>query len=612
LASLPPDLVEFLMETSVLEAFDAELCAEVTGADDAATLLEGLLAANLFLVEMDHPPRWFRYHHLFGAFLRARLASHGGARLRAVHDRASRAVEVRGLVDVALRHAMATGDVDRVDQILRHALARSMSVSGGADEVVQALRLWLHDLGPAAIENDPASLVEFLIGLISVSRPDDIPPWLERVRRAHPNADGQLTALIEGAWSQHHDHRGQPLEAIGRLGLALDAVGGTPPSVGLLALLHTAKARAHLHAGQTAEARSVLQQARSHPVGHPVADDVRSPALAALVAAYDGELTAAAELVRSAGESADLLDLERHEMGRIYAGLAMVEISLERNERENARDLVDELRAAAAVGRFATIQNDVMLQQAKVARFVGDEAGAEALLTEARLSYTDPDAAMRQVFDEEAVAQALRFDPARATSLIVELDPDRVATRVLTVRLALLRHDHGEAARLLADIPAPSTRRARVERAVLCALSVLDRDVDGANRHLEAALVEAQPVWLIRTIIDLGTDVHKLLLSFAPNVAQKGYVDALLAAASRDVAPVRVRARAAGTLADPLSAREATVLRYLCSRLTYQEIAAALYVSLNTLKSHVRTIYRKLAVSSRGDAVDAGRRLGLI
>ena len=65
-------------------------------------------------------------------------------------------------------------------------------------------------------------------------------------------------------------------------------------------------------------------------------------------------------------------------------------------------------------------------------------------------------------------------------------------------------------------------------------------------------------------------------------------------------------------MVDPLSAREVTVLRYLCSRLTYQEMAAALFVSVNTLKSHVRTVYRKLGVTSRADAVDAGRRLGLI
>ena len=154
-------------------------------------------------------------------------------------------------------------------------------------------------------------------------------------------------------------------------------------------------------------------------------------------------------------------------------------------------------------------------------------------------------------------------------------------------RLALLEHDDREAARLLADLPPPSTRRARVERAVLCALSVLERDVDEANRHLGDALVDGQPEWLIRTIVELGPDVHKLLVSFTPNVGQEAYVEALLAAASRGVAPLRPTVSV--TLVDPLSAREVTVLRYLCSRLTYQEIAAALFVSVNTLKSHVRT-----------------------
>jgi LuxR family maltose regulon positive regulatory protein len=69
---------------------------------------------------------------------------------------------------------------------------------------------------------------------------------------------------------------------------------------------------------------------------------------------------------------------------------------------------------------------------------------------------------------------------------------------------------------------------------------------------------------------------------------------------------------ATSTLVEPLSDREVTVLRYLSSRLTYQEIAAVLFVSLNTLKSHVRSVYRKLGVASRADAVGAGRHHGLI
>ena len=211
---------------------------------------------------------------------------------------------------------------------------------------------------------------------------------------------------------------------------------------------------------------------------------------------------------------------------------------LERDEQEKARQLVEVIHADAELSHRLTVQVDVALQQAKLARSLGDVASAEAFLTEARLAYQAPDPGVRQVLGEEAVAQALRFDPARAASLIGELDPDRVATRVLMARLALLVDDDREAARLLADLPPASTRRARVERAVLSALSVLERDVDEANRHLGAALIDGQPEWLIRTIVELGPEVHKLLVSFAPSVGQEVYVEALLAAAGRSVAPL--------------------------------------------------------------------------
>jgi LuxR family maltose regulon positive regulatory protein len=178
------------------------------------------------------------------------------------------------------------------------------------------------------------------------------------------------------------------------------------------------------------------------------------------------------------------------------------------------------------------------------------------------------------------------------------------------VRLALYEHDARGAARLLAALPPPSSRRTRVERAVLWALSVFDRDVEQANTHLAEALVAGQPEWLIRTIIDLSPDVHKLLVSYPPTAGQEAYVEALLAGAGRGVAPARTKPAAA--MVDPLTPRELTVLRYLCSRLTYPEIAAALYVSPNTLKSHVRTVYRKVGATSRDHAVEAGRSLRLM
>ena len=83
----------------------------------------------------------------------------------------------------------------------------------------------------------------------------------------------------------------------------MDAVGGTPPNIGLLPLLHVVTARAHIQCGQVDEARAVLQHAHVHPVGHPVADEVRNRGVAAFVAARDGELAEASALVDAVDES---------------------------------------------------------------------------------------------------------------------------------------------------------------------------------------------------------------------------------------------------------------------------------------------------------------------
>ena len=539
LAGLPPALVEFLVETSVLDVFDAELCAAVTGIEESAALLDHMFAANLLVVPLDERRRWYRYHHLFAAFLRARLASSGTTKLRAAHDRACGALEDRGDDVGALQQAMAMPDADRAGRIVRAALGRSTSSLEETDLTVRAIRLWLHEFGAATIETDPAWVVELLIGLITLSDTDDGPAWLERVRRAHPQAAGELTALIEMACAELHQHRGQPIEAIARLCAASKAIGGIRPDRGPLSHLHASIASAHLQAGKAAEGRAELEQALAHPVGSPVADKVHGPGIAALAAAVDGELTRADQLARTVAHAADQLCLGSHEPGRHFADLALVEVHLERNDHEAAARIVHRVAQATEATHRPTLQSLTTLYQAKVARVLGDAFGAEALLGQARRCYDEPDAAVRQTFGEEAVAQALRFDASRASRLIAALDQDRVGTQVLRVRLALVEHDDRAATALLADLPPATTRRARVERSVLCALSVLARDVEQANRHLREALDAGQPERLIRTVVDQAPGVHHLLLSCAPDASQVRYVEDLLAATSRILPPAK-------------------------------------------------------------------------
>jgi LuxR family maltose regulon positive regulatory protein len=611
LTNLDRDVVEFLLSTSVFETFDAELCAAVTGVEDAAIVLERLVAENLFLVPIGPGGQSYRYHHLFSAFLQARLTSLGHARLVAAHDRAGRALEARGDIAGALQHAVVLGDAERAGEILFDAAAHTMSLSGGAEIAVQAIRLWLHHFGAEMVGSAPTRVLELLVGLITLGAPDDVPAWLERIQRAHPDADGPVRALTEAAWAEYHQQRGEPLAAIRREQKAMEAVHGRPPADGLLALLPTVTARAHLQAGDLTSAASVIERALDHPIGSRVPDDVRHPALAAFVAARAGDMSRVEDLADRTDRAADELALGQYEPGRIIAALARAELLVERTDDTAATRVLADAKTAAEESHRVPIQAMVALQQARAARAFGDEAGGAAQLEQARLLYSAPDAAVLQVLAEEAAMQVVQFDPARAGPLVDGLDQDRPATKMLRARLALMDQDGRTAAELLADLPAPETRREVVERGVLSALTVLERDVDEANERLRRALVAAEPERLLRTVVDLGPDVHRLLKSYPPGPGQELYVDELLSVAGRIVAPMRIRA-ATTTLVETLSDREVMVLRYLSSRLTYQEIAAALYVSLNTLKSHVRSVYRKLGVASRADAVDAGRQHGLI
>jgi LuxR family maltose regulon positive regulatory protein len=113
-----------------------------------------------------------------------------------------------------------------------------------------------------------------------------------------------------------------------------------------------------------------------------------------------------------------------------------------------------------------------------------------------------------------------------------------------------------------------------------------------------------------RTVLEQGAEVGPLLRALPSDATMTGYVDELLTLADASIAGLRQTSTAG--LVVQLSPREMTVLRYLSSRLPLGDIAGAIFVSSNTLKSHVKSIYRKFNVGSRAEAVEQGRALGLI
>ena len=295
-----------------------------------------------------------------------------------------------------------------------------------------------------------------------------------------------------------------------------------------------------------------------------------------------------------------------HGLGLILANLAQAGIHLERREHEPAAALLAAARDAARINGRPALQAMVDTWMARLATAQGDRAGALASLAQARLALAAPDDRVRAQFALEEFRIALALAPAQASALVSRL-PASTASGLLQARLHV-RSGSG-----------PRPRRSWRQWSLAPSASGWNGGSCGAWRP-------RHPTWRGRTATcgrpwrwpsPTGTwppsssrDPALPPCSVPCRPAPISSPTSMSCrSAQRQSRPQPKARRAPGGV---LSGRELTVLRLLASRLTTTEIAGALYVSANTLKSHLKSIYRKLDVSSRANAVREGEALGLI
>jgi len=605
---LPSDLAGFLVSICVLDEFDAELCQALSGRDDARGLLGRVVADDLFIYQVDHAGERFRLHQMFAAFLRARLKSLGGTQFRDAHLRAVAALQERGDRLAALRHAMAVADMALAAAVLADSMLTILEVTH-AHEAKAAARAWLARFGDAAVEADPGQLLQFVLLLASAGQ-REAEGWLTKVNQAHPSPAPGLDALAHGTWAAYHLNRGSvglSLEHNRLARQAVSAAAGQGPLFPMLTELPIQEAGAHLLAGDLATAAAALQHGTA-PLSAPIVDEFRSPVAAAWVAFLQGDLVSAGAALDRAVRAAAEYHAVAHGYGLILASLVEAGIRLERREHEHAATVLTTARAAARINGRPVLQAMVDTWIARLATAQGDRAGALASLAQARQALTAPDERVRAQFALEEFRIALALQPAEASALIPRL-PVSTASRLLQARLHILQRQWAKAGQIL-DETEPLTIRERVEWGVLRSLAAQAPDLARAHRYLRTALALASPHRYLATIIEQGPGITAVLRSLPAGPDLKPYIDEL---------SVRAEAAAASSKGPAglmpgglLSDRELTVLRLLASRLTTTEIAGALFVSPNTLKSHMKSIYRKLDASSRADAVRDGEACGLI
>jgi LuxR family transcriptional regulator, maltose regulon positive regulatory protein len=347
---------------------------------------------------------------------------------------------------------------------------------------------------------------------------------------------------------------------------------------------------------------------RAGSPGDEIAALVLAPALAARIAVREGRLSEARRQATAALQAARAFGLGTHP-GAIDARLALAGTLIDRNEIAAASAAFQLLDQAIQANPF-TLVYQVLLQmeRARAAAALNDFDDVFATVREAgKLIDHLPWSALRCIVDAAAARWHLEAGQIpQAEELIATLPDVSPAHTLLRARLDLAcgRFD---AVRARLARASPATMRDQLAGELLLARAALESGED-AGRHVTMAVELAAPEHLVRVFLEEGAAVARLARAAAESLGTESGTSLSVALGS----PPR---RSPGTPRQPaaiLTERELSVLRFLPSRLTNAEIARECFMSVNTVKTHLKSVYAKLGVSSRASAVERARLLGLL
>ena len=616
---------DLLLRTSILDCVSADLADELTDDQQAPDTLAALARANAFVQPLGHG--WYRYHSLFAAVLRLKLRSECPARVPGLHRRAARWHQRNGRLTDAVRHAAACGDwtfaagividelaigqlIDpRDDQPLavtfRGMLPDPASVQPGQLLVTAAMELSdaAGDLGSASLaaaqsilerlpagEQIPARLSGALIQLAQSRRTGD----LDAAAAAAARAQALLDELPEGLRARHPGIRAQILSGRGAVELWTDRVD---EAVGAF--------RAGVAAARTADSR----YERADCLGY-----------LALVAVLRGRLSHAVELIGQAGEATESIGGGLARQLPVAATVALASVYTERNEVQRAHGQLKLADATLRVSPDRLISAVACLTAAQRSLAGGHATAVVDMVRGARQGWTPPGWLELRLALLESRACAASGDIQGAVAAAAGVGRWSAPDAAVALACAwLAAGDHQAARRALdaaAEVSGDTASQASLAGWLADAwLSYATGDSARGRRSFEHALRLGKPEQLrlpfaldrswIRPVLrrdpDLANSYRELL---EPELAES--------AAGAGSSRPGVAGQAAPLIIEPLSMREREVLDHLSGMLSTAEIATEMYISVNTVKTHLRSIYRKLSAAHRGEAVRRARQLELI
>lgn len=630
-AKQPKRIQGFLLRTCVVDEMSPELAAALTGQADAAKVLQFVAHGNAFVEPVPGKPGWYRYQSLFREFLRSQLSFEHPELTPVLHRAAATQLAQEGHVIASLQHAVAGGDWAMATRLLVEGLWVGGLLVGGHRAV-------LRDLFSGLPRDEQGATSAVTRAALALVERDDRQCEAELALAQHlldqqPEAAQRRCALAATILDAASAGLDNDLDrALDRVLAAETALRSTQPEAGerhpdLTAILARSKATVLVERGELGTALETLDEGIAAASAPHLGDALEElQGMAALVHAVNGGLRQAEKIVARLAPVGVEAGAGPASVPRT-AVTALAWVRLDEYDLEDAQILVrtaeeqpssydskvpDSLLALLQARLFAA---EGKLDLARSALRAGP-GGAHARTASGWLRRTQLLSEARLLLAQGSPREAA--DIAREVTGPEELERDLVLVRALQAE--------GGEVDVLPEPPVRTLERLPLEVQVdtwlvLAEQSVRTGDQARGEACLDRALRLAAPQRLRRPFLEARGDVRVMLdrrgqaprtrwlhPPVPPNVeyqlrSDHGWEPAPL------IEPGAVRSE---HLVNPLTKKELEVLGHLAELLTTEEIADTMFVSVNTVRSHVRNILRKLGVARRNEAVRRAWELQLL
>jgi LuxR family maltose regulon positive regulatory protein len=657
IAQQPKETQSFLLRSAILERMTGPLCDRVTSQTGSQSTLRALEEANLFVVPLDGERSWYRYHHMFGEFLIARLRDEIGEEgLRELHWRAALWWDENGFTAEAVEHAVAAQEFEFAASVIERAADQLYSRGS-----ITTLQNWLEQLPVEVRKSRPRAAAYYAwvlffagegreLGETVFERAEEYLRAAEQPSRDSPQdlalqETAGISYAVRTAMASAAPVRKSPVCA--QMDLARTIQCGKKalallPSTNLMwrCVVNVGLGFAYRVVGDVAAATRAFGEASElGQKGGNLSGALFAFSNCASLLITQGKLREAEQQYRealrvAAAHRGEALPIT----GQIHIGLGR--LLYEWNELEEARGYLEEaLRRGEAIGYAAP---DVMMSLARVRRALGDHSAARELADKATRLLDEPDQhsifALQAQLERVSLALAenevdLASRWARSSGLSPDDEPNPWRqSEYLTLARVLIAQRKPDVCLPLIDrltrLAEASTRWGDViTYLVVQATAYQAKDEsDNAVACLNRALALAEPAGYVRSFVDEGSLLHAPLNQIYQSLKKgqsgfgfsRDYVERLLLAFlqqnQRDgsyLSQPGVSTKPAG-LVEPFSDRELEILRLVASGSSNQEIADKLFVAVSTVKWHVNNIFGKLGVKSRAQAAARAKQLKLV